>query len=375
MKGLIQILTRPSREIKRSSSYRHDKSLFYQTFTTWQPLLVGIGWNMEFQRNPVTPCISLQHNRKPERTLVGKQGANAPPQEFRDAFGESQRFRTAGPLTLLENVYPTGLVLPKHAHADAFITFVIEGSFEEHYSNGALTCRAGGLRFLPAGEVHENRIASRLRCLHVLIGPQSLDGLDRQSVLPRRPVEINGLTSTWLANRLYAEFTREDRGSSIAVEGLVLEILAEFARCQSKTATTPIPQWLKQATDIVESRFLERLSLNDIAAEVGVHYVHLSRQFHKYNRCTIGELIRRRRVQYASQMLARTRTPLAEIALICGFSDQSHLSFLFKRYMGLSPSKFRALAGLDSGAGFVAEDQAQTAAGDPRPGHRTTPSK
>ena len=108
------------------------------------------------------------------------------------------------------------------------------------------------------------------------------------------------------------------------------------------------PHWLKHATEIVESRFLERLTLAEIASQVGVHYVHLSRQFHKYNRCTIGDLIRRRRVQYASHLLAHSRTPLAEIALTCGFSDQSHLSFLFKRYMGLSPSKFRRLAGLDA---------------------------
>ena len=92
---------------------------------------------------------------------------------------------------------------------------------------------------------------------------------------------------------------------------------------------------------------MERLSLAEIAAQVGVHYVHLSRQFHKYNRCTVGELIRRRRVQYACHLLAHSRTPLAEIALACGFSDQSHLSFLFKRYMGLSPSKYRSLAGVN----------------------------
>ena len=78
-----------------------------------------------------------------------------------------------------------------------------------------------------------------------------------------------------------------------------------------------------------------------------MHYVHLSRQFHKYNRCTVGELIRKRRVQYACQLLAYSKTPLAEIALMCGFSDQSHLSFLFKRYMGLSPSRFRSLAAVD----------------------------
>ncbi len=125
-------------------------------------------------------------------------------------------------------------------------------------------------------------------------------------------------------------------------------LLAEIARSEFSDSAPLAPQWLKQATEIVESRFLERLSLTEIASEVGVHYVHLSRQFHKYNRCTVGELIRRRRVQHASHLLAHSRTSLAEIALVCGFSDQSHLSFLFKRHMGMSPSKFRSLAGLDS---------------------------
>src|ERR1700733_4772603 len=134
----------------------------------------------------------------------------------------------------------------------------------------------------------------------------------------------------------------------MAVERLVLESLAEIARLGAANTSLVAPHWLKQATGIVESRFRERLSLTEIASEVGVHYVHLSREFHKYNRCTVGELIRRRRVQYASHLLAPSNTPLAEIALVCGFSDQSHLSFLFKRYMVLSPSKFRSLAGLDS---------------------------
>ena len=48
---------------------------------------------------------------------------------------------------------------------------------------------------------------------------------------------------------------------------------------------------------------------------------------------------------WQDKSLCCEETPLAEIALVCGFSDQSHLSFLFKRYMGMSPSKFRSLAG------------------------------
>ncbi|MGP0071850.1 MAG: helix-turn-helix transcriptional regulator, partial [Bryobacteraceae bacterium] len=227
-------------------------------------------------------------------------------------------------------------------------TFVIEGAFRERYNSRSILCRTGMIRYLPAGEVHENEIQARSRCLHVSSDPASFEQLRQQPAVPVRPAEISGLTTTWLANRLYAEFSRQDKASAMAIEGLVLEILAEIARSEAADSSRVAPTWLKQATEIVESRFLERLSLTEIATEVGVHYVHLSREFHKYNRCTVGELIRRRRVQYASHLLAHSRTPLAEIALACGFSDQSHLSFLFKRYMGLSPSKFRSLAGLDS---------------------------
>lgn len=294
----------------------------------------------------MSPCAPSPSNRK---SKPNELPAVLAPQSRHpaEAAGEILRLRAIGPFTLSENVYPAGVVLPNHAHREAYITFVIEGAFRERYTNGSMVCRPGGVRFLPAGELHADEIESELRCLHISSDPEAFDRLARQSIVPRKPAQINGLTATWLANRLYTEFSREDAASAIAIEGLVLAILAEIARAETKPNSMLVPKWLKQATEIVEARFLERLSLADIASEVGVHYVHLSRQFHKYNRCTVGELIRRRRVQYASHLLAHSRTPLAEIALICGFSDQSHLSFLFKRYMGVSPSKFRDLAGHD----------------------------
>ena len=280
-----------------------------------------------------------------------------------DVSGETLRLRTIGPFTLKENLYASGIVLPKHSHPHAYITFVIEGAFCERYAGRSILCRTGMIRYLPPGEVHENEVQARSRCLHVSSEPSSFEQLLRQADIPRRPAEMSGLTTTWLANRLYAEFSRQDTASAMAIEGLVLEILAEIARAEAPDRSGSAPLWLKQATEIVENRFLQRLSLTEIASEVGVHHVHLSREFHKYNRCTVGELIRQRRVQYASHLLAHSRTPLAEIALVCGFSDQSHLSFLFKRHMGMSPSKFRSLAGLDSAPGC---SERLTAAAEPR---------
>jgi AraC family transcriptional regulator len=298
----------------------------------------------------VPPCASSSSNQKSRLAEPSDSAQDALSRQFTEVSGQLIRRRIVGPFTLSEIVYPGELSLPKHAHRHAYVTFVIEGAFHEMYSSGEIACRTGAVRFLPAAEVHENRIEAGARCLHISSDPAVLEQLRQRPVIPRKPAEIIGLATTWLAHRLYAEFSRQDAASAMAIEGLILEILAEIARSETQQNGVLAPQWLKRATEIVETRFLERLSLAEIASEVGVHYVHLSRQFHKYNRCTIGELIRKRRVQYACQLLAYSRTPLAEIALICGFSDQSHLSFLFKRYMGLSPSKFRNLAGLNYAA-------------------------
>jgi AraC family transcriptional regulator len=129
---------------------------------------------------------------------------------------------------------------------------------------------------------------------------------------------------------------------------------SNFSTPTTERADFPIamraPQWLKRAREIVETRFLEPLSLAEIAAAVGVHLVHLSREFHRYNRCTVGELIRRRRVEHACDLLKHSDLSLAEIALACGFSDQSHFSMMFKRHMGITPSRFRKSVAMDVAA-------------------------
>jgi len=296
-------------------------------------------------------CVSSYATTfKESKTATNEHAEQATrPAVYAEAAGETLRARTFGQFTVSEKMYPAGLALANHAHREAHITFVVEGIFREQYSRGEMTCRTGTVRFLPAGEVHANEIEGGMRCLNISASAEFLDQLRGKPLVPSNPSQINGLTASWLANRLYGELAREDQASAIAIEGLVLAILAEIARADALPNRSSAPSWLKQATDIVEARFLERLSLAEIASEVGVHYVHLSRQFHKYNRCTIGEMLRRRRVQYASHLLAHSDTPLAEIALICGFSDQSHLSFLFKRYVGISPSKYRSLAGRQDG--------------------------
>ncbi len=93
------------------------------------------------------------------------------------------------------------------------------------------------------------------------------------------------------------------------------------------------------------SRFLEVPSLAEIAHAAGVHPVHLSREFRRYFDVTVGEYMRKLRTDHAAHLLAASAMPLAEIADVCGFADQSHFSSTFKRTVGMTPARFREMHG------------------------------
>jgi AraC family transcriptional regulator len=73
-----------------------------------------------------------------------------------------------------------------------------------------------------------------------------------------------------------------------------------------------------------------------------VHPVHLAREFRRFEHCTIGEYVRRLRIEQACRRLTHSTDPIAAIAAEAGFADQSHFARTFKRVVGMSPVQFRA---------------------------------
>ena len=83
------------------------------------------------------------------------------------------------------------------------------------------------------------------------------------------------------------------------------------------------------------------LQRSDIAAFAGLSIPHLHTCFVEAFGDAPMEVLRRERMQHASQLLHWSELSIADVALRCGFEDQYYFSRAFKRWEGVSPSVYR----------------------------------
>ena len=108
------------------------------------------------------------------------------------------------------------------------------------------------------------------------------------------------------------------------------------------------PKHLRQITEFVDRHLDRPLSVVDMAAHVGMSTSHFSRSFHRSLNMPPHRYLMARRLSRVLTFLATSSLPLAEIALLAGFSDQSHLSRRFRDHYGMTPHRFRRQNGVTS---------------------------
>jgi AraC family transcriptional regulator len=250
-------------------------------------------------------------------------------------------FDTAG-FIMTEVAYSAQSRLAEHSHENAHFCFVLQGSYTESHNKQELQCEPFTLTFRPPGEVHEDKFHNQdVRVFTIEIPPRWMERLEQDSIYLGRSINFKDGFITRLSERIVGEFHRMDTAAGLIIEGLTLEIIAETARHFAGNVERTIPRWLKRAKDLINARFAENLTLEQIASEVGIHPVHLASVFRQKYHCTVGEYIRRLRIEYACREIAKGETPLAIIALEAGFANQGHFSGAFKRLTGFTPAAYR----------------------------------
>jgi AraC family transcriptional regulator len=228
-----------------------------------------------------------------------------------------------------------------HVHAKSYIIITVGGKYASTFDTRTDEFTPWTVTYHQAGLSHSSRYGVRgARVLYVELPQERLKDFWQVSASHLNHFSLQGGLAHGAARQLYNEFRASDRFSPFVIDGLVMQLLAYLLRRRTGRPHR-VPSWLGKADELIRNRYLEPLALTGIANSVQVHPGHLAREYMRYYSCTIGEQIRRLRIEHACEQLSSTDRCLADIALCTGFSDQSHFTVSFRQHIGMPPSNYR----------------------------------
>jgi AraC-like DNA-binding protein len=151
-----------------------------------------------------------------------------------------------------------------------------------------------------------------------------------------------------LANALLDHVERANEHSALFIDHVALafftHVMSAYGNAAVPDDLTPgglSPWQLRRALDFLSAHLSDDPGVADLARECGLSTGYFSRAFRQTTGVAPHQWLIRRRVERARQLLLGHGLELADIALVCGFVDQSHFTRVFTKLEGASPGKWR----------------------------------
>lgn len=195
--------------------------------------------------------------------------------------------------------------------------------------------------FIPAGVQIWSHVATPgdMTHLDIHLSRAQLLALSAQAGAITKPILLPELGPLAALGEILARECREPNrapGHAERLAQLILLELLHHADPGADTAATGI-RWLEAVQRHAAENLRDRLSVDDLAEVAGMSRTSFNRHF----RAEMGKApyawVLELRCDQAERMM-RQGLPFAEVAVVCGFSDQPHFNRVFKSVTGLSPS-------------------------------------
>lgn len=250
----------------------------------------------------------------------------------------------------------TRWTFPKHSHDVFSLVAYDAGAHALHLQGQHIVASAGSLLAIAPGEMHEGRAADSsvgwaYRILYVpaaLLTRAAEESGAPAGALPgfaapmlQDPDLLESFTRTFdvLKDDATATLEREER-----LLGLLVALLRRHAGLTRRGRRAPAcPPGVRRARELLDADPTRNVTLEELAHVAGLSPWHLVRAFHRQLGQTPQVYQRALRLRRAQELLAGP-LPMAEVALACGFTDQSHLIKHFGRTLGVTPGAYRAAA-------------------------------
>jgi AraC family transcriptional regulator len=243
-----------------------------------------------------------------------------------------------------EQHYAGGYRTSWHSHDEPEFCLVFGGRVTEEVLRGPqLLASPAVATFKPAEVRHRVDVGGEAAgCIVIAVSSERLANDRALHRAFSRPLLLHVARLRRICATIKNELMAADDFSPVALESLALEVALLAARQRDRNGMTGAPPWLLTVRDRLHDEVTHRYSLSELAASVGVKPTTLAQAFRRHFQTTIGEHVRGLRIAKAQDLLRNGRLSIADVALSCGFYDQSHFTRTFHRALGIAPGQYAA---------------------------------
>lgn len=155
-----------------------------------------------------------------------------------------------------------------------------------------------------------------------------------------------------LLSALLPAVAKPDQAHALFLDHVALALMVHVAQAHGgldvmrRLPRGGLARWQElRAKEVMSSNLSEEISLNRLADECGLSVRHFARAFRQSTGVPPHRWLLKHRVDRAKELLSIRALRLADIALTCGFADQSHFTRVFTALVGASPNAWRRAIG------------------------------
>lgn len=252
-----------------------------------------------------------------------------------------------------------------HIHSFFEVCYVLEGEGDFQVEDQLFRVKQGDLFIAKPDERHEI-ISSKRRPLaiyfwsYTLVPPSDIKRNELNTLFNAFRVSKEHVAESQEAvARILGSLTDEIRRKAIGyrpvIESLVKQLLIETARASTQVQSlqsysvnhTHQDRVVGTIIQYLRDNYAQPLTLKKVAAQVHLSERHMSRMFKKATGQTIKHYVTTLRMNVAKQRLLNSGVSVSNVAYDTGYQDVRHFSTVFRKWVGLSPSQYRARGGTE----------------------------
>jgi AraC family transcriptional regulator len=252
-------------------------------------------------------------------------------------LGSNKQTYNGGGIILTETEYHNRVFEGWHSHENIHVSLIIKGGNREERKQRNMVVLPGTLLFYHQDELHRNLHTSHpSKNINLEISKEFM----QQHELGENELEKMTLHPDAGFNllKMYREARQADHFSAASIQMLLLELVSDTRKLPNKQ-----PPWMKTIIEFLQDNWQEHPGLDELARLSYVNPITVSKHFSKYTGCTLGEYMRKLKIQHSLHLIHDSTMSLTEIAYHCGFADQSHFIRNFRKQTHFLPKAYQKL--------------------------------